>query len=181
MEFLDALFERNARFAESDFRSDLKMMPSASTVIVGCVDPRVDPAIVFGLKQGETAIVRNIGGRVDKSLLETLGLLRKLSQAAGGGTGMRNLVILQHTDCGIIGCHRLAPELLARHLGVAQEALDGMHIADPHQAVAFDVASLKANDQLPAELVVSGIVYDVKTGRAEIVVGPAPLRPASSD
>jgi carbonic anhydrase len=33
-------------------------------MVVGCVDPRVDPAHVLGLSNGEAAIIRNVGGRI---------------------------------------------------------------------------------------------------------------------
>jgi carbonic anhydrase len=42
--------------------------------------------------------------------------------------------------------------------------------------VALDVAALRANSNLPDNLVVSGLVYDVKTGLVEVVIPPAPLR-----
>ena len=176
MNFFDTLFERNAQFAETDFTPDLKMLPSTGTIIVGCVDPRVDPVAVLGLKQGEAAVIRNVGGRINTSLLETLAVLRTVAKAAGQGAGVRSLILLHHTDCGIIGCYHHAPDLLARHLGVETAALEGMAITDPYGSVRQDVAAIKANEQLPAGLVVSGIVYDVKTGRIENVVPPAPLR-----
>jgi len=177
MDFMDTLTERNTRFAETAFAPELKMMPSTGTIVVGCVDPRVDPAFVLGLEQGEVAVIRNIGGRVSKALMETLAVLRVVAQA-NGREGARNLVLLHHTDCGIIGCHHLAPDVLARHLGVETAALDGLAIDDPYKSVAHDIDELKANEQLPDELVVSGLVYDVSTGRLTTVAQPTRLRPA---
>ena len=176
MDFHDIMIERNARFAETDFKRELKMLPSTGTIIVGCVDPRVDPAYVLGLEQGEAAVIRNVGGRIDKHLVETLAVLRIVAKAAGREGGVRNLVLLHHTDCGIIGCYRHAPDLLARYLGVETAALDDLAITEPRKAVAQDVAALKAYEQLSNDVVVSGLVYDVKTGRVETVVPPAPLR-----
>ena len=117
MGFLDTLAHRNAAFARSDFAADLTMMPSTGTIVVGCVDPRVDPALVLGLAQGEAAVIRNVGGRVDRHLMEILGVLRIVAQAAGRAAGVRNLVLLHHSDCGIIGCYHHAPDVLADHLG----------------------------------------------------------------
>jgi carbonic anhydrase len=180
MDFLETLIERNARFAETVFAPDLKMLPSTSTIILGCVDPRVDPADVLGLKPGEAAVIRNVGGRLNPSLIETLAILRIVAKSAGQGTGLRNLVLLHHTDCGIVGCYHHAPDLLARHLGVEVDALDGYAITDPHKAILHDVDTLKANDQFPDNLVVTGLVYDVKTGRIETVVPASPLRPLTA-
>ena len=176
MDFNEVMLDRNAEFANSAFAPELKMMPSTGTVVIGCVDPRVDPAHVLGLKQGEAAIIRNVGGRINKPLLETLAVLSVVAKAAGRPDGARNLVLLQHTDCGIIGCHKHAPALLAKHLGVETEKLDELAITEPYEAVALDVAALRANEQLPDNMIVSGLVYDVKTGLIKTVVPPAPLR-----
>jgi carbonic anhydrase len=180
MDFNDVILERNADFANTGFAPELKMMPSTGTVVVGCVDPRVDPVNVLGLKQGEAAVIRNVGGRLNKSLLETLAVLSVVAKAAGRPDGARNLVLLQHTDCGIIGCHKHAPDLLAKHLGVETAALDDLAITEPYEAVALDVAALRANKALPDGMIVSGLVYDVKTGRIKTVVPPAPLRASTA-
>ena len=178
MDFNALMLERNARFVETTFDPHLKMMPSTGTIVVGCVDPRVDPVDVLGLKPGEAAVIRNVGGRVHKPLMETLAILRVLAKAAGREGGVRNLVLLHHTDCGIIGCYRHAPDLLARHMGVETEALEGLEITDPHKSVVLDIVALRANPQLPDGIVVSGLVYDVAMGRVETVAPPAPLRQA---
>lgn len=176
IDFLELLLERNAHFAENAFSPDLKMMPSTGTIILGCVDPRVDPVEVLGLQQGEVAVIRNVGGRVNKPIMETIGILRVVAKAAGRQGGVRNLILLHHTDCGIIGCYHHAPELLAQHLGVETAALDELEITDPNKSVIRDISTLKASKQLPDEVIVTGLVYDVKTGHVETVVAPAPLR-----
>jgi carbonic anhydrase len=154
------------------------MMPSRQTIIIGCVDPRVDPHDIFGLETGEAAVIRNVGGRVTANTLESMALVGSLARAAGNPVGKGwNLVVLHHTDCGIVGCSHLAPALLARHLGMAGTDFDAVAIADPQASVALDVATLKANPALPAGLTVSGAVYDVATGKVRIVVAPSPLRP----
>ena len=174
----DSLLRRNAEYAADGFVPGLKMMPAGRTLIVGCVDPRVDPMDIFKLAPGEAAVIRNVGGRVNPALIETLGLLRVVSQSVGANLGPgTNLILLQHTDCGIKHCNHNAPGLLSRHLGVEAEALDDvLAVDDPHAAVAHDVAALKANAQLPAGFVVSGLVYDVATGQVETVVPPSRLR-----
>lgn len=94
-----------------------------------------------------------------------MAMLRIVAKANGGEIGQGwNLIGLHHTDCGIT-CLAHSPELLAKHF------------ADPHKAVAVDVAALKANPLLPGGFLVSGLVYDVATGRIELVVPPALLRP----
>ena len=177
MEFVDTLMARNAEFAGHGFSADLKILPSARTLIIGCVDPRVDPMDILKLKPGEAAVIRNVGGRINPAMLETLGLLRAVSKAAGQEVGAGwNLIVLHHTDCGIVGCYKHAPDLLARHMGVARDQLEALAINDPYEAVAVDVAALRATPQLPDAFTLSGLVYDVATGKIETVVPPGPLR-----
>jgi carbonic anhydrase len=179
MDFLETLASRNAEFAQSGFSADLKMMPSRKTMIIGCVDPRVDPMDVLKLAPGETAVIRNVGGRVNPALLETMALLGAVSRAAGQPVGDGwNLVLLHHTDCGINGCYHHAPKLLSKYMGVADDKLDDLAITDPYKAVAIDVEALRANPNLPGGFTVTGLVYDVKTGRIETVVPPVALRSA---
>jgi carbonic anhydrase len=178
MNLIDSLIERNAGFATGGFDESLKIVPSQKLIVLGCVDPRVDPADVFGLVQGEAAVIRNVGGRVDPGTLETMALLRAVVQDRGGDIGAGwTFVVLHHTDCGIINCNHHAPGLLAKHLGVAPTALATLAIDDPYEAVAIDVAALKANPNLPGGIVVTGLVYDVATGMVHTVVPSAPLRP----
>jgi carbonic anhydrase len=176
MTFLDTLTQRNQNFSATRFTDGLKMMPTQKTVIIACVDPRVDPADVFELQTGEAVVIRNVGGRVTKAALESMALVGKLAKAGGKEVGSGwNLVLLHHTDCGIKGCSHLAPELLAEHLGVAPVDFETIAIADPYKAVAYDVAALQANPHLPAGLTVTGVVYDVATGKVETVVQPTAL------
>lgn len=177
MDFLETLAQRNADFAATGFHPELKIIPSQRTMIIGCVDPRVDPMDVLKLEPGETAVIRNVGGRITPSLLEMMGLLRVVSKAGGQevGTGW-HLIVLHHTDCGILSCHRHAPEMLAKHMGVPLEGLDALEIDDPYEAVVVDVAAIKANPRLPGGFMVSGLVYDVATGKLKTVVPAALLR-----
>lgn len=177
MDYLETLTERNADFAANGFASGLKMLPSMKTIIVGCVDPRVDPADLFGLETGEAVVIRNVGGRINNALLETMDILETVAGVAGKTIGDGwNLIMLHHTDCGIIPCYKHAPELLARNLNVTVKELDRMEIADPHAAVRLDVAALKNNPDLAAGFMVSGVVYDVANGTVETVVPATRLR-----
>ncbi len=62
---VDDLVERNAAFASDGFAADLTISPRGNMMVVCCVDPRVDPGHVLGLDNGEAAIIRNVGGRIE--------------------------------------------------------------------------------------------------------------------
>ncbi|MER6067220.1 carbonic anhydrase [Streptomyces sp. NPDC001792] len=78
-------------------------MPSGGLTVIGCVDPRVDPSDVLGLKLGEAAVIRNVGGRVTPAILRTLEMLSKVVQSRTGGPrpGDNHYAVLHHTYCGI--------------------------------------------------------------------------------
>jgi carbonic anhydrase len=186
MNNLDLMLERNKDFASQQSAAGTLMpslpqsLPNVRAIIIGCADMRVDPSHVLGIKPGEAVVMRNIGGRVTPGLLEQLGLLGRIGQVAGaipGGGGEFHIVVLQHTDCGIT---RLAndPALLTRYFQIPEGELKTKAISDPRAAVAVDVALLRAIAGLPDEWLVSGLVYDIATGLASIVVPPAPIRNA---
>ena len=133
---------------------------------------RVDPAHVLGIKPGEAAVIRNIGGRIIPGLLEQLGLLGRIGEVAReipGGGGEFHMIVLQHTDCGIT---RLAgdPAMLTHYFQTQEGELKKKAVTDPRAAVAVDVALLRAIPALPGEWLVSGLVNDVATGLVEVVV-----------
>jgi len=184
MNSFDSLLKRNNAFAARQSAAGTLMpslpraLPSVKAIIIGCADMRVDPAHVLGIKPGEAVVLRNIGGRITPGLLEQLGLLGRIGEAAGevpGGGGEFHIIVLHHTDCGLT---RLVgnPAALAHYFQTQEAELKTKAISDPRAAVAVDVASLRAVPALPGAWLVSGLVYDVATGLAEVVVPPAPIR-----
>ena len=177
----DTLIERNQDFASHPFPKDLPLVPTLRAMIIGCVDPRVDPALLLGLKLGEAVVIRNIGGRITPATLQTVGMLNRIAQVGGGNpAGEFHLIVLQHTQCGITRLDQ-HPDMLASYFGTGKEGLKAKAVTDPHAAVAVDVAALKANPALPGNWLVSGLVYDVTTGLVDVVVPPAPLRHPESN
>jgi len=186
MNILDHLLERNQNFAAQQSAAGTLMpslpraMPNVRAIIIGCADMRVDPAHVLGIKPGEAVVMRNIGGRITPGLLEQLGLLGRIGEVTrelpGGGEEF-HIIVLHHTDCGIT---RLAgdPAMLTHYFQIEEAELKTKAVTDPRAAVAVDVAFLQAIPALPAQWLVSGLVYDVATGLVEIVVPPAPIRTA---
>jgi carbonic anhydrase len=158
------LVRRNAAFAATGVFAGLAFPTSETLQVLGCVDSRVDPGDVLGLELGEGVVMRNIGGRIIPAALRSWALLGRLSQGQPPRSG--HLVILHHTDCGII---RLAafPEQLAAFFEIPADELESKAVADPYAAVRVDTAI--ARHALPPGRLVSGLVYDVSTGLIEIV------------
>jgi len=184
MSTFDLMLERNKNFAAHQFAAGTLMpslpraLPNVKAIIIGCADMRVDPAHVLGIQPGEAVVMRNIGGRITPGLLEQLGLLGRIGEVAGeipGGVGEFNIIVLQHTDCGIT---RLAgdPAMPTHYFQIQEGELKKKVVSDPRAAVAADVALLRTIRALPGGWLVSGLVYNVATGLVEIVIPPAPIR-----
>jgi carbonic anhydrase len=177
MTVIEELLQRNEAYVQDGFTPDLPMAPAKKTMVLGCVDSRVDPAHLLGLNPGEAIVIRNVGGRVEPGALQNIALLGAVAKAAGSVPGAGwNLVVLHHTDCGIRHCHTHAPQLLAKQLNVPVDDLGKLEVDDPYKSVVVDVAALKANPNMPGGFTVSGLVYDVHTGHVETVVPPSKLR-----
>ena len=172
---MQTLIDRNHDFASSFNQGDLPLLPRLSTLVLTCLDARVDPAHLFGLELGDAVVMRNIGGRVTDEVIAQIGILRGLAVVAGGG-GLE-VAIVHHTDCG---ASRFANPQVRQRLGQAagtgEAAIERLAITDPQTSVAEDLDRLRAAPILPDELVVAGYVYDVTDGHVRETVAPASLR-----
>ncbi len=68
--------------------------PALRTVVLTCMDSRIDVFALFGLKLGEVHTLRNAGGVVTDDVIRSLTISqRKL--------GTRDVFIVQHAGCGL--------------------------------------------------------------------------------
>ena len=177
---LTTLLDRNRNFAKQFAAGDLKISPRMSTILLTCLDARVDPAHLFGLELGDAVVIRNAGGRITPAVMRDLGILGVLAAAVSppGTSPMKpELVVIHHTDCGM---SRLANPAIqgqvAERLGLSVDEVSAMAISDPTTSVEDDIERLRQTPGTPDQLVVSGFVYDVSNGTINQIVPPAPLR-----
>jgi len=172
---MQTLLDRNHDFASGFNQGDLTLLPRLSTLVLTCLDARVDPAHLFGLQLGDAVVMRNIGGRVTDEVIEQIGILRGLAVVAGAGD--LEVAIVHHTDCG---ASRFANPQVRQRMGQAtgtgEAAIERLAITDPQASVAEDLNRLRAAPTLPDELVVAGYVYDVTDGHVRETIAPASLR-----
>ena len=168
---LTPLLEHNERFAR-DYAPVALGVPTAQIVVVTCLDHRIDPAAVLGLRPGDAPVIRNAGGRITPSVLNDLAYLAFLAEALFAVSGpLFEVAILHHTQCGT--GFLADPEFLGRAAqasGVEEAALRASEVAEPERTVREDVATLLASPLLPPGVSVSGHVYAIETGRVTTVV-----------
>ena len=163
------LLERNEQFARTYTPGPLGL-PTAQVLIVSCLDHRVDPAIVLGLRLGEAPVIRNAGGRVTPAVVDDVAYLAFLAGELSGGQDARDklfeVAVVHHTQCGT--GFLADPDFrrrAAEATGVAEAELAASAVADPYATVQADVERLLASPRLSPKVSVSGHVYDIATGR----------------
>jgi len=168
------LLERNEQFART-YTPVALGLPTAQLLVVTCLDHRVDPAIVLGLRLGEAPVIRNAGGRVTQAVIDDLAYLAYLAKQLFGGQledgRLFEVAVVHHTQCGTgfladPGFRRQAAEAT----GLAEAALEAAAVADPDTTVRADVERLLTSPLLSPKVSVSGHVYDIATGRVTTAV-----------
>jgi carbonic anhydrase len=168
------LLERNEQFARTYTPAALGL-PTAKTLLVTCLDHRVDPAIVLGLQLGEAPVIRNAGGRVTPAVIDDIAFLAFLTGQLSGGQGapdtLFEVAVIHHTQCGTgfladPGFRHQAAEAT----GLTEAVLAASAVADPYSTVKADVERLLASPLLSPKVSVSGHVYDIATGRLTTTV-----------
>ncbi len=159
-EFADVL-EANSKFVASFKDEHLTGTARKGLAIVTCMDSRINPLAVVGMKAGDAKILRNAGARVTDDVLRTLVLATYL-------LSVDRVLVMPHTDCRMASgdeesIHRSIED---RH-GVDTRAIEFRVVTDQRAALTADVASIRAHSFLPRTLKVAGAIYDVKTGRLE--------------
>ena len=167
------LLERNEQFARTHIPSALGL-PTAGLVVLTCLDHRVDPAIVLGLRLGDAPVLRNAGGRVTQAVIDDIALPRLPRRTHGGRSATASsfeVAVIHHTQCGTgpLADPDFRHQAVAA-TGLSEAVLAASAVADPHTTVTADVERLLAAPGLGAEVSVSGHVYDVATGRVTTVL-----------
>jgi carbonic anhydrase len=164
----DDVLDGNARYAAGAHEVAASGVARKGLAIVTCIDSRIDPLAVFGLEPGDAKILRNAGARVTDDVERGLAL-------AAAALGVTRIAVVQHTDCKLTDASEA--ELIAavgRATGRPPPVgFDPLAIDDQPAALAHDVARLLESPLLPAGMLVTGLVYDLRSGRLDTVVEPA--------
>ena len=163
------LLDRNEQFARTYTPLELGP-PTAQVLIVTCLDHRVDPAIVLGLRLGEAVVIRNAGGRVTQAVIDDIAYLAYLAGQLFGeqvfADSLFEVAVVHHTQCGTgFLADPSFRHQAAEATGLSEAALEASAVADPHTTVKADVEHLLTSPLLSPKVSVSGHVYDIATGR----------------
>lgn len=161
------MLEANQIYASTFSLADLPPLASAGFELVTCMDTRIDPLAVLGLRPGEAKIVRNAGGRVTKDVLRSLALATHF-------LGVREVAVMHHTGCALAGT--TDQEVRSRLPEQQRSGIAGWELLampEPEAALATDVAAVRSFSALPVDVKVEGWRYDVATGLVHRIIPSA--------
>jgi carbonic anhydrase len=155
---IDELVRNADSYSESFERGDLPLPPGKRVAVVACMDARLNPYGLLGLREGDAHVIRNAGGVITDDEIRSLSISQRL-------LGTEEIMLIHHTDCGML---TFADDDFRRQVqhdtGVkpewAAEAFD-----DLEEDVRQSIARIKASPFIPNKQNIRGFVYDVRTGR----------------
>lgn len=170
----DELIANNASFARTDAKNhvpQIPFIPNKQVYLITCIDPRVDPGDTFGLSVGDAIVARNVGGRVTDAVLDDLAWISYLHEVKTPDALWFEIAVVHHTDCGsLMADDALRSGFVAR--GFDDQDLRRTAVTDPARTVPADVERILDSKTANGDIVVSGYVYDIRTGLVTQVSTP---------
>ncbi len=158
MSATDDLIKNSEQYAEGFDKGDLPMPPAKKVAVLACMDARINPYGLLGLKEGDAHVIRNAGGVVTDDEIRSLAISQRL-------LGTEEIVLIHHTDCGMLTFQDDAfKRQIQDETGIkpewAAESFD-----DLEEDVRQSIARIQASPFIPRKGSVRGFVYEVETGK----------------
>ena len=134
----------------------LAVPPALHTVVLTCMDSRLDVFALFGLQMGEVHVLRNAGGVVTDDVVRSLTISQRKLQT-------REILLMQHAGCGLgTFTDEDFSEELANEVGM-RPPWRTHAFRDPLVSVRRDMAQLRHNPFLLPGTRIRGFVVDIET------------------
>ena len=157
-QFADAI-AANDEYIKSFKYSELTGVAQKGLAIVTCMDSRINPLSVVGMRSGDAKILRNAGARVTEDVLRTLVLATYL-------LGVKRILIMPHTNCRMaqVDEAEIHREIDSKY-GIDTSELEFKTVANQQAALIEDVHMVRNYHLLNTGVSVGGAIYDVATGK----------------
>ena len=154
----DDLIAANRSFAETFELGGFDGVAHAGVAIVTCMDSRIDPLRMLGLKHGDAKIFRNPGGRITPQALEALVLGVHL-------LNVQRILVVPHTRCAMASSsEQELRDKVGESAGVDASWQSFGVVTDQLEQLREDVAKVRAHPLVGDRALVGGFLYDVDTG-----------------
>jgi len=163
MSVTDELLANAERYAAGFDKGALPLPPAKGVAIIACMDARLNPYGVLGLREGDAHVIRNAGGVVTDDQIRSLAISQRL-------LGTTEVILIHHTGCGM---------LTFSDEEFRQQLVDDVGIKPPWAIETFgdldadvrqSLARITTSPFIPHTDSVRGFVYEVETGRLREVV-----------
>ena len=154
----DDVLAANETYAEGFGLGGLEPSAAKGLAVLTCMDSRIEPLAMLGLRPGDAKILRNAGARVTDDVLRTLVLASYL-------LGVDRVMVVAHTKCRMAaGDEEEVHAAVGDAGGPDTRSLTFLVASDQEEALREDVQRIQSSPYLP-RLHVGGFIYDVDTGR----------------
>ena len=154
----DDLLAANRRYASKFHDSGVAGSAAKGLAVLTCIDSRIEPLEMLGLRPGDAKILRNAGARVTDDVLRTLVLAHYL-------LGVDRAMVIAHTDCRMAaGSEDDVHAAVSDAGGPDTRSLAFLVTNDQQATVREDVQRVRSWPYL-SRLEIGGFLYDVATGR----------------
>ena len=158
MENFEDLIGANNEFAKSFKSTGLSGQARKGLAIVTCMDSRINPLSVVGMRSGDAKILRNAGARVTEDVLRTLVLGTYL-------LGVERILVMPHTDCRMAKSEESEIHAtIKEQYDIDTRALEFRTVSDQERALAIDVQRIRSYPLIRKGVSVAGAIYDVSDG-----------------
>ena len=155
---MEELLRNNEEYVAGFAYGQLEARPRLKLAVLTCMDARIDPLRILGLAPGDVHVLRNAGGVITDDVIRSL----TISQQE---LGSEEILVIQHTQCGLL---RLSDEDFARRVEArtgARPPWPALAFSDLEASARDAVARLHAEVLLPHRARISGLIYEIETGR----------------
>jgi carbonic anhydrase len=148
----------NADYASRFALGELPAYAAKGLAVLTCMDSRIDPLAMLGLRPGDAKILRNAGARATKDVLRTLVLATYL-------LGVNRVMVIAHTNCRMAdGTEADVHEAIAAAGGPDTRSISFLTTQDQQAAIRTDVQRIRSWPYL-VDVTVGGFCYDLATGK----------------
>lgn len=154
----DDLLEANQLYAANFHDSGVAGVAAKELAVVTCIDSRIDPLAMLGLRAGDAKIIRNAGARVTDDALRSLVLATNL-------LGAGRVCVVQHTSCAMVGSTEdEMRERITEASGVDATDWDFLVSQDQIATLRSDIERIRSCPLIPTRIEVGGFIFDVHSG-----------------
>lgn len=162
-EFED-LLKANDVYAESFSDGGFDGIARAGVLVITCMDSRIEPLAMLGLKLGDAKILRSPGGRVTPDVLTGCILGSHL-------LNVDRIMVVQHTRCAMAsGTDAEVADKIIERSSVDLRGMTFGANPDQDRTLDFDVRLLRSHPAIKPRTKIGGFLYDVDSGKISQVL-----------